>query len=276
MRMAKAFVVKLLIYSAVFVYVLLDLFVFSGPLSKAVEERSSKGVTVAQHMHEKKIAAFVYRHPIYLSQLDYAVQGRLEHIGVSPANLNNDQLKLVREMELTGLIDDALLRLKVESNESMYQVTEVEVDSAYARLKARFDSDGELLAKAAEQGVESKNEFRLRLQAMLEQDAYLEKKLSPAVVIPKELVEEYGKLYYPNRKLDEQLKQEIYQAIKVVIMDQKVDEYRENLKLQAGVSHRHLDSSKDYVNREDRVNRVEIFEDIFEEPFSFKAQESGK
>jgi len=184
MKMSNAFPIKLGIYSLVFGYVLLDLFVFEGPLQKMVESKGGKDrAVIIEEMEQKQIAAYVFRHPIYLSQVDYFATESLAMVGIDMKSLKPNEMSLVRRRFLDLLVEQIIVRVKVEANENLLPVDDALVATTFAQLKTRFASD-ELRAEVLQRlDVQGDVELELRVKALLQQDRYLAEQLEKNIPV---------------------------------------------------------------------------------------------
>lgn len=173
--MSKAFPIKLGIYTLVFSYIICDLFVFSGPLKKAVDNKSGKNrERIADKMKQDKIAAYVYRQPIYLSQVDYSLSEWFMVRGYSEGEVSSEMLRVMRVKVLDYLIEDALFRTKTEFNEERFPIDQQGVAAALERLTRRFDSETIKAQAENERGLSGDRELSLRIAAVQQQEAYLD------------------------------------------------------------------------------------------------------
>lgn len=198
MKMSKAFPIKLGIYTVVFIYVLCDLFVFNGPLKKAVDDKSGKNRNhIVQKMQEEKVAAYVYRHPIYLSQVDYFVAEWFRARGFRDDEVSPELLRVTRGKALDYLIEDTLFRIKAELNEERFPVDQEQVDKSLHKLTQRFCSTKQKSQAEKAMGIEGDKELSLRLTAMRQQEIYLEQLLTESLSIQDNHLKEY---YEENKK----------------------------------------------------------------------------
>lgn len=185
------FLVKMGVYSLAFVYVILDLYVFKWHIHRAVEARSHSGKNVVHKMNENNIAAFVYRVPIYLTQVDYEVSEKMQRLGVTLETLPKGGLKAIRRGVLEELIDDSLLRVRVEESDRDFPIAKEAIDAAVERFNKRFVSMDQRQKIFHAAGIDGDKELRMRMEAMLQQDAYLEKFVEDSVILKEDDVKKY-------------------------------------------------------------------------------------
>ncbi|MBT8043414.1 MAG: peptidylprolyl isomerase [Verrucomicrobiae bacterium] len=184
LKMSKAFVVRMVLWSVLVVYLLCDFLVFDGPLRK--EFRKMWPLTAEERIAQAKqegICARVFNAPIYLTQVDRRVRENLWRRGRDPEKVTAREMKSLRWIALDELIAEALLRIKVRVNHDQAQVSESAVDAELARFESRFGSAEQLDKAMAAQGIESRKELRLRLQARLEQEKYVLSKIDSGIKV---------------------------------------------------------------------------------------------
>ena len=186
LKMSKAFVVRMTLWAVLVLYLVCDFFVFSGPLRSELRRMfPTKGDQISQAVAEG-ICARVYNAPIYLSQVDHRLRERLWRTGRDPEQVSKAEMKMLRWLALNDLIAEALVRIKVRVNLEQARVSEAEVDAEVARFERRFDSAAELDKAMVAQGIDSRDELRLRLQARLEQEKYVLSKIKAAITVSDE------------------------------------------------------------------------------------------
>jgi len=107
--MSKAFPIKMAFYTLVVVYLWLDFFVFEGPLGKKLKTVNPQSEANVAFAKEKGVAARVYHQPIFLTQVDYALEEKFWRNGKSRGaikGLEAEKLKFQRLAVLQDLIDD--------------------------------------------------------------------------------------------------------------------------------------------------------------------------
>ena len=173
----------MVLWSVLMLYLVCDFFIFNGPLSGELRRMfPTKEDKVAEAMAEG-ICAKVYNAPIYLSQVERRVRERLWRTGRDPLEISEEEISMLHWLALDELIAEALLRIKVRVNIEQARVPAEEVDAELARFESRFDSSEELDKALASQGIESRQELRLRMQARLEQEKYVLSKIKASITI---------------------------------------------------------------------------------------------
>ncbi|GAA5481438.1 peptidylprolyl isomerase [Haloferula sargassicola] len=183
MRPSRKFTVRIFLYSAVLAYLAADLLWFDGPVSQRVR-RSMPGSTESiQSAKNQGVVARAFKYPIYLSQVERAMQERLWLEGKSAADLTPEQRHDARLAALNDLIDHELLRTKVQANQNDLPVSDQEIDDAVRRLASRFATREEMKAELAAEGIDSEKELRFRLAARLQQVKYIETRIAKDVAV---------------------------------------------------------------------------------------------
>ena len=184
--MSKSFVIRMTLWSVLMLYLLCDFFLFNGPLRSELrlmfptrEDRVAEAVA-------EGICARVYNAPIYLSQVDRRLQERLWRTGRDPLLVSEAELKMLRWLALDELITEAVLRIKVRVNIEQARVSSKDVNDELAQFERRFGSAQQLDEAMAAQGIGSRKELRLRMQARLEQEKYLMSKIRASITVSDE------------------------------------------------------------------------------------------
>jgi len=183
LKMSKSFVVRMALWSVLMLYLVCDFFLFNGPLRGELRRMfPTKEDKIAEAVAEG-ICARVYNAPIYLSQVDRRVREKLWRTGRDPEKVRDAEMAMLRTVALDDLIAEALVRIKVRVNIEQARVSEAEVNAEVARFASRFDSESLLDQALAAQGIDSREELRLRLQARLEQEKYVLSKIKAAIAV---------------------------------------------------------------------------------------------
>jgi parvulin-like peptidyl-prolyl isomerase len=181
--MKISFSARILIYCSALLYVAADLYLFSGPLRKAVDSRKIDSPEMTQRAKQDGIIAVVLGRPITTSQLERAARERVWLEGKSWEDLPKSQRQLIRQACLGDLIDHQLMRSKIAANEHAERATDEEISSRIKLLVARFVSRSDMEQSMKAQGIASEEELRLRIAAIIEQEKYLERQLLPLIEV---------------------------------------------------------------------------------------------
>lgn len=184
--MSKSFVVRMALWSVLVLYLVCDFFLISGPVKRELRRMFPTEQDKRAEALAEGICARVYNAPIYLGQVERRVQERLWRTGRAPEKVSEAEMKMLRTVALDELIAEALLRIKVRVNIEQAEVSPAEVDAEVERFVKRFDSAEQLDQAMAAQGIESREELRLRMQARLEQEKYVLSKIETAIAVSDE------------------------------------------------------------------------------------------
>lgn len=181
--MHRRFVSKLLIYSLLTLYLVLDIMVFQGPLYRNLKELGVDGAEELGSDRERGIVARVFRRPIYLSQVDWRVDEMLWSSGQTRKEVPEKMIRSYRRLAVEKLVDFELLREKVKLSKKEYLVAKEAVDEAMRRFVSRFSNEQDMMAIIRAQGLDGIKEMKLRVEAMLQQELYLERQIASALEV---------------------------------------------------------------------------------------------
>ncbi len=193
--MQKKFVYRFVIYLPLIIYLLADIFLFQGPLKKQIENFKKPSHEQAT-LENQAVLAAVHGKCLTLGQVDWLVEEYLFRRGQKREDLKSEQLKTLRLAMLNRLIDDELLRYKVQFNEDKIELSEKQIDDAYREQVKTFKTEEAYLEALAKQGVQTREEARIRIKAQLLQLAYVEETISPVDAIS----EDQLKMFYEANK----------------------------------------------------------------------------
>jgi len=186
--MPKKVLWRLLIWLVLMGYMALDFLVLKGPLHQKLKTKEATVLPDA----ERGIAARVFHKPVYLSQIDYAVDKMLWTKGRKIESVSESELTYLRQVAIRDIADQYILRTKLVGQEDDYPISDEEISAAVQRFSARFASKDELVNALKANGIKGDKELRYRLAAKLQQDLYIKKFTQPD---PKALAEEAQKAY---------------------------------------------------------------------------------
>ena len=189
--MKITFTARLFIYFAVLLYLAADLYLFSGPLRKAVDSRKVDSPEMTAEAKKAGIVAVVLGRPITTSQLERAARERSWMEGNSWDDLPRTQRALIRQARLTDLIDHQLIRSKIAANHEAERATDEEISTRIKLLAARFVSRSDLEESMKAQGIATEEELKLRFAAMIEQEKYIARQLLPLIEVNDEEVTDF-------------------------------------------------------------------------------------
>ncbi len=191
LKMSKSFVVRMVIWSALIIYILCDFFIFSGPLKREARRMFPTDADKIRKAMEMGVCAKVYNEPIYLGQVDRRVQENLWRSGRDVEKISPKEKKLLRWVALNALIEEHLMRIKVRVNREEVPVSEDEIDAEVARFEKRFTTKEELDKALAGQGIADRKELRYRLAARIQQEKYVLSKIETSISVSDEEVREW-------------------------------------------------------------------------------------
>ena len=205
LKMSKSFVVRMAIWSALFIYIVCDFLVFSGPLKREVRRMFPTDADKIRQAMEEGICAKVYNEPIYVGQVERRVRENVWRSGRDLEKISPQEMKMLRWVALDDLIVEHIMRIKVRVNREEAPVSDAEIDAEVARFETRFRSSDELDQALAAQGIESRKELRYRLAARIQQEKYVLSKIAASIAVNEEDVrkwydEHQEELMMPERR----------------------------------------------------------------------------
>lgn len=184
--MSKKFLWRLGLWGAFMIYLALDLMVFKGPADKMARKLHGMPEQDAKHDQEVGIAARVFHRPIYLSQIDYAVDQELWAKGKKREEVSASELLFLRNAAITDIIDQYILREKVKANQKDFPVSEEEITESYNRFIKRFKNEVELHQALKLHRFQGIKELKQRLAAQIQQQKYLTSKVEDGIAVTDE------------------------------------------------------------------------------------------
>jgi len=183
LKMSQSFVIRMVLWSALVLYMACDFFLFSGPLKQKLRQMFPTSEDEKSLAMADGICAKVYNAPIYIGQVDRRVQEKLWRTGRSLDKVHSSEKLILRWAAVDELIDENLMRLKAKVNANEVEVSEQEIDAEVLRFRNKFASDEALDQALAAQGIESRKELRFRMAARIQQEKYILTKISSATNI---------------------------------------------------------------------------------------------
>ncbi len=183
MSISRKFLWRLGLWSLLMLYIALDLLIFKGPVDKIARKLSSDQPKFEDDS-QRGIAARVFNRPIYLSQIDFAVDQKLWSTGKGTREgIQEKQRLFLRAEALRNIQDQYILREKVRLNSDDYPVAEEEINAAVLRFSARFRTKQEMTEALIAYGFQGEKELRFRLAAQLQQEKYILAKIQPGIAV---------------------------------------------------------------------------------------------
>ncbi len=205
MSMSKKFVWRLGLWSALMLYIFLDVLLFKGPVHKMREKLREDGPSL-QADTERGVVSRVFNRPIYLSQVDFAVDQALWSTGKDRTGIHNERRRFLRAVALRDIQDQYILREKVRLNADDHPVSDEEIDAAVKRFSTRFNSTQEMTEALKRYKFQGEKELRYRLAAKLQQDKYILSKIQPGLAVNDEEAEKWYKDYKEEAATPERVK----------------------------------------------------------------------
>lgn len=204
MRTFTKFSLRFAAYLLVIVYLVVDLFIFDGPLKKRIAAKDPNSPEAIAAVKASGVVARVFNYHITRAQLDYAIHERLWLEGKSVSELTEANLKLVTYAALGELIDNELLRVKVKVNTNELPVSENEINERLTRFIGKFETKGHLETAMKSMGIVDENALRNRIAARIQQEKYVALRVDPLVTVSEEEIVAFYEanaeaLAYPER-----------------------------------------------------------------------------
>ncbi len=191
MTVAKKMALRMGIYVCLMGYLLLDLFLWKGPVYRMLNKLSEDREELAALAEVDGVVAKVYGKPIYKAQLEEALSEYLWRRGLKDDQLDDRRRRMMRELVLGRILDDELVKLQIR----MSRAREVVVDEALVNEGLRIESmrfpDEEVYQVLADRArLLGEKERRLRVEARIQREAFLREAMED------EVTDEEAKLWY--------------------------------------------------------------------------------
>lgn len=182
MGISKNLIWRLAIWSLLMLYIALDLLLFKGPVDELVEKLRNNDPGLEDDT-KRGIVSRVFNRPIYLSQIDFAVDQKLWATGRTREGIQDQERKFLRAEALRNIQDQYILREKVKLNSAKHPVSDEEIDAAVVRFSERFNTKEEMIEALKAYGFQGEKELRFRLAAQLQQEKYILAKIKPGLAV---------------------------------------------------------------------------------------------
>lgn len=173
MHLAAKFPRRLAFCGILLLYLIGDLWIFSGPLRQKIDLADPASPAALAHARAQGIIARVAGRPISESQLARAISERLWLEGKTTADLTPEALQATREAALHDLIDHELLAAAVSATPTAIAVDDEEIHARLRRLVGRFESKGALETAMKTQGIRDEPALRARLASQIRQEKFI-------------------------------------------------------------------------------------------------------
>ena len=191
MRYFTKFSLRFGAYLLVFAYLLGDLYLFHGPLSRRIRASNPNSPETIAKAKANGVVARVFYNQITRKQLDFAIHERLWVEGKNLPDLLPADRKLVTYAALGDLIDHELMRVKVSHNTFELPVSEAEISDRLKRLLGKFASKEELKTAMKAQGIPDETSLKNRIAARIQQEKYIALRVDPLVKVSAEEIQAY-------------------------------------------------------------------------------------
>jgi parvulin-like peptidyl-prolyl isomerase len=219
----KKMAIQLAAYAVVTCYLCLDLWVFRGPLSRTITRPRMDSEEMIAEAKAQGIAARVYFQPIYRAQVDERARQYLWERGRTFADTTVAERHLLREGMVHELIDELLIKIQIKiSPAENFAIPEGTQQEVFALFEKRYGTAEVFDALLADQKWREEEEARMRINARLQREKYLNS------FLPDEVTEEEAREWYEkNRKEMRSPVQRMVRQIFVSTLTSEVDAARE-------------------------------------------------
>lgn len=162
------------IYCVLIGYLVGDLFVFRGPIYRALNEPALDREGAIVEAKAEGVVARVYYRPIFRTQIDEAVKEYLWRRGRTPGETSVPERMMIRELVLHELIDEELIKLQIKVTErEVYEVSDDRVTAAVEVEQKRYPTREVFEELAKRGGWQGEEEQKLRVTARIQREDYL-------------------------------------------------------------------------------------------------------
>ncbi len=176
--------IRLIFYGGIFFYLFAEFFVLDGPMRRWMRGSNLQPPS-------PNVAAYVGANPISNNQLDRTISERLWLQGKSTKDISPDELKLERSAALDELIDRELLHLQTKAIPHLLPVSDEEINERLRRLLGRFENKGAMESAMKSQGISSEEKLREFLTDQIQQEKYIELRISSQIKISDEEAQQW-------------------------------------------------------------------------------------
>lgn len=179
----KKLAIRFTIYFALIVYLIIDLFIWKGPVRDATlgpQLDSEEAIAEAKAMG---IVARVYFQPIYRAQVETRIEEHLWKRGRTLEQTTKPERRLLREVAAEQLIDELLMKVQIKiSPVNEYPIPGADQIRFFDQFKKRYPTSDHFAALMKSQGWKGgENEAKMRLNGRLEREVYLSSYIDSSV-----------------------------------------------------------------------------------------------
>lgn len=216
MSVAKKMALRMGIYLVMVTYLACDLFVFSGPVYRSLNEPMKDQEAELAEARAAGVVARVFYRPIFKTQIEEAVKEYLWRRGRDLTDTSEAERRMLRELVLEQLIDDELLKLQIKVTESkVYRVDDEVVKKAVDEESGRYPNQKVFEELARTGGWQGLEEQELRVTARIQREDYLHS------AVKDEVTEEEVKSWFEEYREDfgeagfEEVKDSIFDVLQM-------------------------------------------------------------
>ena len=174
MSVPKIMALRMGIYLVLIGYLVCDLFVFKGPIYRALNEPPLDREGAIVEAKAEGVVARVYYRPIFRTQIDEAVKEYLWRRGRALDETSPSERKMLRELVLHELIDEELIKLQIKVTErEVYEIADERVEKAFEMEQKRYPNKDVFDELASRGGWQGEEEQKLRVTARIQREDYL-------------------------------------------------------------------------------------------------------
>jgi len=195
MSVPKIMALRMGLYLVLIGYLLCDLFVFKGPIYRALNEPPLDREGAIAEAKAEGVVARVYYRPIFRTQIEEAMKEYLWRRGRTPGETSAPERKMLRELVLHELIDEELIKLQIKVTErEVYEVSDERVATAVEIEQKRYPKPEVFEALARRGGWQGVQEQKLRVTARIQREDYLK------AMLPFEVNDEEARKWFEDNR----------------------------------------------------------------------------
>lgn len=171
---------RFLLYAAVILYLIGDLYWLGGPLRKRIDEQKAfTEYSLEQALAEGWVAT-VNQEPLTRGQLEQATAAYLFRRGRTPADLSPSALRIARRVALRQLIDDSIIRQYATADG--FEANPEIVQEAIASFESQFASTEEQAERMTAVGLD-REKLHTLLAEQVRQREWIEWRITDAISV---------------------------------------------------------------------------------------------
>lgn len=206
MRTFTKFSLRFGIYLAALIYLVADLYIIKGPLSRRIQASNPNSPESIARAKANGVVARVFYNHITRKQLDFAIYERLWLEGKKLSDLTPADQKLITYAALGDLIDHELIRVKVAHNTQELPVSEDEINERLKRFVGKFQSKDELKSAMKSQGIPDETALKNFIAARIQQEKYVALRVDKLITVSDEEIQTYYDANKQNLEIPERIR----------------------------------------------------------------------